>query len=61
MITANQFKSRHTLSESEFQDLKDFIKASYPDQTLTRKINATDFKIVDVDLFEQYLKSIRNA
>ena len=56
MITVENFKTRHALSEIEFQALQNHIKASYPDQTLTRTEN-----IVDVDLFEQYLQSIRNA
>ena len=61
MITVRQFMQRHALSQIEFQALQNHIKASYPDQTLTRKVNATDLKIVDVDLFEQYLASIQIA
>ena len=61
MITVKQFMQRHALSQIEFQALQNHIKASYPDQTLTRKVNATDLKIVDVDLFEQYLASIQIA
>jgi len=61
MITVKQFMQRHALSQIEFQALQNHIKASYPDQTLTRTVNITELKIVDVDLFEQYLASIRNA
>ena len=61
MITVENFKTRHALSDKEFQALENHIKASYPDQTLTRTVSTTDSKIVDVDLFEQYLKSICNA
>ena len=56
MITVENFKKRHALSEIEFQALQNYIKASYPDQTLTRTES-----IVNVDLFEAYLQSIRNA
>ena len=58
MITVENFKKRHALSDSEYLRLETHIKASFPNQTLTRKVNATDLKIVDVDLFEQFLKSI---
>ena len=56
MITVKQFKKRHALSEIEFIRLENHIKASYPDQTLTRVES-----IVNVDLFEAYLQSIRSA
>ena len=56
MITVKQFMQRHALSQIEFQALQNHIKASYPDQTLTRVES-----IVNVDLFEAYLKSICNA
>ena len=56
MITVKQFMQRHALSQIEFQALQNHIRASYPDQTLTRVEN-----IVNVDLFEAYLQSIRNA
>ena len=56
MITVENFKKRHALSEIEFQALQNYIKASYPDQTLTRVES-----IVNVDLFEAYLQSIRSA
>ena len=56
MITVKQFMQRHALSQIEFQALQNHIKASYPDQTLTRVEN-----IVNVDLFEQYLASIQIA
>jgi len=61
MITVKQFMQRHALSQIEFQALQNHIKASYPDQTLTRTVNITELKIVDVDLFEQYLASIQIA
>ena len=61
MITVKQFMQRHALSQIEFQALQNYIKASYPDQQLTRTVNITDLKIVDVDLFEQYLASIQIA
>jgi len=60
MITADNFKKRHALSEIEFQALQNHIKASYPNQMLTRNVNG-DQKIVDIYLFEQYLESIRKA
>ena len=56
MITVKQFMQRHALSQIEFQALQNHIKASYPDQQLTR----TEC-IVNLDLFEAYLQSIRNA
>ena len=56
MITVENFKKRHALSDSEYTRLETHIKASYPDQPLTRVEN-----IVNVDLFEAYLASIRNA
>jgi len=61
MITVENFKKRHALSDKDFEVLQNHIRASYPDQTLTRTVSATNSKIVDVDLFEQYLKSICNA
>ena len=60
MITVKQFKKRHALSEIEFQALQNYIKASYPDQMLTRTVGK-DQKIIDSDLFEQYLVSIQIA
>ena len=56
MITVENFKKRHALSDSEYLRLETHIRASYPDQQLTRVE-----KIVDVDLFEQYLASIQIA
>ena len=56
MITVKQFMQRHALSDSEYLRLETHIKASYPDQQLTRVE-----KIVNVDLFEAYLQSIRSA
>ena len=61
MITVENFKKRHALSDSEYLRLETHIRASYPDQQLTRTVNITDLKIVDVDLFEQYLVSIQIA
>ena len=60
MITVKQFMQRHALSQIEFQALQNYIRASYPDQMLTRTVGK-DQKIIDSDLFEQYLKSICNA
>jgi len=56
MITVKQFMQRHALSQIEFIRLENYIKASYPDQQLTR----TE-RIVDLELFEAYLQSIRNS
>ena len=56
MVTVKQFMQRHALSQIEFQALQNHIKASYPDKTLTRVES-----IVNIDLFEAYLQSIRNA
>jgi len=60
MITVENFKKRHALSEIEFQALQNYIRASYPDQMLTRTVGK-DQKIIDSDLFEQYLASIQIA
>ena len=55
-MNVEQFQKRHDLSDKEFQNLESFIRASYPDQQLTR----TE-RIVDLELFEAYLQSIRSA
>ena len=60
MITVENFKKRHALSEIEFQALQNYIRASYPDQMLTRTVGKNQ-KIIDSDLFEQYLASIQIA
>ena len=60
MITVKQFMQRHALSQIEFQALQNYIKASFPDQMLTRTVGK-DQKIIDSDLFEQYLASIQIA
>ena len=56
MTTTKQFKTLHSLSDSAFKRLQDKIKLDYPDQMLTRRINSTDWLIVDVALFEQVLR-----
>ena len=56
MTTTKQFKTAHSLSDSAFKRLQDKIKLEYPDQMLTRRINSTDWLIVDVALFEQVLR-----
>lgn len=55
MTTTKEFKTLHGLSDSAFNRLSNRIKAEYPDQELTRRINSRDWKIIDVALFEQYL------
>jgi hypothetical protein len=55
MTTTKEFKTLHGLSDSAFNRLTNKIKAEYPDQELTRRINSRDWKIIDVALFEQYL------
>ena len=55
MTTTKEFKTLHALSDSAFNRLTNKIKADFPDQELTRRVNSRDWKIIDVALFEQYL------
>jgi hypothetical protein len=55
MTTTKEFKTLNGLSDSAFNRLTNKIKADFPEQELTRRINSHDWLIVDVALFEQYL------
>jgi len=55
MITTKGFKLAHSLSNSAFTRLVNRVKAAYPDLALTRRINSTDWEIIDPELFESHL------